>query len=392
MAWRVRKVEEQRRKLIEDYQSGEASITALSIEYGISRKTAYKWLRRHRDQGDNGLIDLSRAPKHPCRIYSKSLIDLAVELKHSRPRWGPKKILAYLENKHPDLQWPSQTWLYEIFKSFHLTKVRRLRKRVPATAPLGQLTACNDIWIADFKGWFRTQSKEICEPLTISDAYSRFLIGCVHLHSKDSAHVWPIFERAFEEYGLPKRVRTDNGPPFGSRGAGRLTKLSVNLIKAGVQPEWINPGHPEENGRHERFHLTLKDAVADPPARTLKEQISRMCEFVDEYNFDRPHEALDMQTPAGCYSCSVRKWDGRLRGPEYDTSLFMVRKICPSGALWFKGIECYISSTLQGEYVGLRESDLGGMEVHYGPVFLGILDHGELKQPKLCPKRVIRRG
>src|SRR5262249_30297707 len=156
---------------------------------------------------------------------------------------------------------------------------KRPRTRVPATHPLGELNNSNDVWIADFKGWFLTKDKKKCEPLTITDGYSRYLIKCEHVFNKSSEHIWPIFVEAFQECGLPNRIRTDNGPPFGSVGVGRLTQLSINLIKAGITPEWINPGHPEENGRHERFHLTLKMAVANPPAETLEEQIKRMVWF-----------------------------------------------------------------------------------------------------------------
>lgn len=392
MAWRLKKVEEQRKFLIEQHQLG-ASVASLCRELGISRKTAYKWLTRYRDQGDDGLLALSKAPKNPFRVYRESLIDLAVNLKYDRPHWGPKKIRAYLQVKFPEAQFPSQSRMYEIFKELHLTKVRRTRRRVPATNPLGELTGCNDTWIADFKGWFKTQNKEKCEPLTISDAHSRFLIRCVHLSKKDSKNVWHIFTQAFEEYGLPKRVRTDNGPPFGSRGAGRLTPLSVNLIKAGVQPEWINPGHPEENGRHERFHLSLKEAVASPAASTLKEQIRRMNDYIEEYNFDRPHEGLGMKTPSECYWSSDRKWDGRLRSPEYDEHLFSVRKVGQSGALWLNGEEYYISVALEGEYVGIKGLGSGRLEAYYGPIYLGeLVKNVGLKQPKLQPKAIVRRG
>jgi putative transposase len=180
--------------------------------------------------------------------------------------------------------------------------------------------------------------------------------------------------------------------PFGSVGAGRLTQLSINLIKAGVTPEWINPGHPEENGRHERFHLTLKQAVANPSCDTFEEQIRRMAFFQEEYNFERPHEALDMKTPANCYYTSTRKWDGLLRFPEYDTQLMLVRKVGQNGCIWISRKEHYISQTLTGEYVGIRE-DEGVLKVFYGPVFLGSLKEDKrLEKPKLKPKNTVRRG
>jgi len=196
---------------------------------------------------------------------------------------------------------PSPTRLYEMFKEHHLVTARRLKNRVPATHPLGEVNRSNDTWTVDFKGWFFTQSKEKCEPFTMTDSASRYLISCVHLKDKSIESVWSVIKEAFLEYGLPNRIRSDNGSPFASTGVGRLSRLSVYLIKAGVLPEWIQPGHPEENGRHERFHLTLKEEVADPPAATLQEQIWLMRRFQRQYNFERPHESLDMQTPASVW-------------------------------------------------------------------------------------------
>lgn len=179
-----------------------------------------------------------------------------------------------------------------------------------------------------------------------------------------------IIETAFLEHGLPKHFRTDNGPPFGSTAAGRITALSVNLIKAGVMPEWIEPGHPEQNGRHERFHLTLKQEVAMPPAKTLTAQNRLMQDFVYEYNFERPHEALDMKTPSECYGCSPRSWDGKLRSPEYDSSEGDVRKVGQSGTITIRGIEYYVGQALSGEYIQLKEDDQF-KKVYYGPLVLG---------------------
>lgn len=393
MAWDLKKVEDQRKRLIQDYENGLMTMTELSKLFGISRKTAYKWYNRYKQLGLEGLADLSRAPHHPHRSYSDDDIAMAINLKIKKLSWGPKKILDRLNKDHPEINWPSATRLYDIFKNLHLVKSRRVRRRVPATQPLGEVNASNDVWIADFKGWFFTQDRKKCEPLTITDGYSRYLIKCAHMEKKTARDVWPIFASAFHEYGLPKRLRTDNGPPFGSVGAGRLTELSVNLIKAGVTPEWINPGHPEENGRHERFHLTLKQAVATPSSATLDEQIRKMAYFQEEYNFERPHEALGMQTPGSCYYTSNRKWDGVLRSPEYDTQEVSVRKVGQNGCIWVKQKEHYLSQTLSGEYVGIKETDEGKRKIYYGPVYLGELnlDKG-VEIPKLRPKKIVRRN
>lgn len=395
MAWELKKVEEQRRELVDAYLKGVVAMTELCARFGVSRKTAYKWLARYESSGVEGLKDRSKAPQNPHRLFSDDDIRMAIELKLRYRTWGPKKILAKLQQAHPRMKWPSATRLYEVLKEHHLVSIRRIRNRVPATHPLGEVNNSNDVWIADFKGWFITQDNKKCEPLTITDGFSRYLIKCSHLERKSWEYVWPLFEEAFREYGLPDRLRTDNGPPFGSRGVGRLTSLSINLIKAGVKPEWINPGHPEENGRHERFHLTLKRAVADPPATTLYEQLKRMAAFQEEYNFERPHEALNMSTPAACYQKSKRSWDGILRSPDYDTKIMQVRKVGQNGGIWVKQAECYLGGALAGEYVGLKEAEKGKLSVYYGPIYLGKITIGQshsLEKPKMEPKNIVRRG
>jgi transposase InsO family protein len=382
VAWENFKVEQQRLQLVQAYAQGDVSMTALCKKYGISRKTGYKWYQRFLALGAGGLKDLSKAPHTSNIHYDERQIDIALNLKRRHLTWGPKKILVKLEALYPDENWPSPTRLYEIFKDYHLVTSRRIRNRVPATAPLGDLSGCNDTWAVDFKGWFLTGDGKKCEPLTITDAFSRYLIRCTHLNIHTVEYVWPIFEDAFREYGLPNRVRSDNGSPFGSVGVGRLTRLSVNLIKAGVTPEWIQPGHPEQNGRHERFHLTLKQDVATPPKDTLALQIQAMDQFLYEYNFERPHEALEMATPSSCYQPSIRRWNGILKPPEYESKDTIVRKVCQSGCIWLHGVEHYIGQTLTGEYIALKTNQNDELEVYYGPVYLGVLERKGLKKPK----------
>jgi putative transposase len=392
MAWRLKEVEDQRKDLVDAYFKGTTSMSELCKHFGVSRKTAYKWCDRYQRLGDKGLKDLSKAPENPHVLYSEDVIDLAIKLKLKKRTWGPKKVIRVLNREYPRMKLPSPTRLYEIFKGNNLIIPRRLRGRVPATHPLGELKGSNDVWMADFKGWFLTQDNTKCEPLTITDGFSRFLIKCVHLDHKSSEYVWPIFAEAFQEYGLPNRIRTDNGSPFGSIGAGRLTELSIKFIKAGVLPEWINPGHPEENGRHERFHKTLKEEVALPPAINLQEQIIRMKHFQEEYNCDRPHEALNMEPPTNYYQKSSRVWDGVLRSPEYDTQKTLVRKVGQNGCIWIKQCEYYVGQTLTGEYIGIAEAD-EGLSAYFGPVYLGLLRHGNkrIEKPKLDKKPVVRR-
>jgi transposase InsO family protein len=383
MAWEKCSVEKQRLEVIEEFLSKTESITNICKKYNISRKTVYKWYQRYLEFGVEGLKDLSKSPVNPNVLYSRDKIDLAIDLKLKYRNWGPKKIFVKLREMFPGENCPSPTRLYEIFKEHHLVTSRRIRNRVPATAPLGDLVASNDTWSVDLKGWFLTQDGTKCEPLTITDCVSRYLIKCIHLPRHTVDYVWPVFEEAFREYGLPSKVRSDNGPPFGSVGAGRLTSLSVKLIKAGVIPEWIQPGHPEENGSHERFHLTLKQESANPPEKTLLKQIQAMDRFQYEYNFERPHEALGMKTPGSCYRKSTRPWDGILRPPEYDRKEMDPRKVCQSGCIWLNQVEYYIGQTLVGEYVGLKRNSEDMLELYYGPVYLGRLNEKGLEKPKI---------
>jgi putative transposase len=373
MAWENYKVEQQRLQVVQTYMSKKASMTDICKQYGITPKTAYKWYNRYLEYGEEGLKDLSRSPKNPNKLFTDRQIDLAIDFKLQHRKWGPKKVKVKLEELYPELQWPSATRLYEIFQDYHLVTPRRIKGRVPATSPLGDLANCNDTWSVDFKGWFLTGDGRKCEPITINDCHTRYLIRCVHLGKHSVEYVWPIFDGAFREYGLPNRVRSDNGPPFGSVGAGRLTKLSINLIKAGVIPEWIDPGHPEQNGRHERFHLTLKEEIATPPKSTLALQIQAFEKFSYDYNFERPHEALKMSTPGRNYQASKRTWDGILRSPEYGP-LFEVRRIDKGGQIKWRGAHIFVSETLYGEPIGLKMKDAEMIEIYYGPIYLGILD------------------
>lgn len=387
MAWENFKVTHQRLQVIEAYMKNQSTMTDICLKHGISRKTGYKWYHRFLEYGEKGLEDLSKAPHSSSQYYTDVQINTAIDLKLKHRTWGPKKILVKLKELYPDEDWPCPTRLYEIYKEYHLVTSRRIRNRVPATAPLGNLTNCNDTWAVDLKGWFMTGDGHKCEPLTITDCVSRYLIRCIHLNRHTVEYVWPVFDEAFREFGLPNRIRSDNGPPFGSTGVGRLTGLSVNLIKAGVIPEWIRPGHPEENGRHERFHLTLKQDVANPPKDTLALQIQSMSQFQQEYNFERPHEALNMKSPGICYQASSRKWDGILRSPEYDTKEVEVRKVGQSGCIWLSQHEHYIGTALTGEYIALKTDEDGKLELYYGPVYLGKLDGKGLEKPKIKTRR-----
>ena len=260
----------------------------------------------------------------------------------------------------------------------------RLRRRAPpASAPFGACGQANDVWAIDFKGWFLTGDGTHCEPLTLSDASSRYLLRCQALAKGDAEHVWPVLDAAFREFGLPLRLRSDNGPPFASRGAGGLSRLAVKVVKAGVVPERIAPGKPQQNGRLERLHLTLLQDTARPPARSLKEQLDRLRAFQRLYNEERPHESLGNATPAEHYAPSPRRFDGVLREPHYRADQ-EVRRVRSNGEIKWRGKLVQVGGALRGEPVGLAEAEDGSFNVSYGPVALGVIEHrgDRLRRPR----------
>lgn len=374
MSWRVTKVEEQRKDFIIKASTGEVSITELCKEYQISRKTGYKWINRYRQCGDEGLLDKSRKPLIQPRKTSERLEQQILEVKHRYPTWGPKKVLALLRMHQPKEDWPSDTTIGNILSRNGLVESRKYRKRMPAkTDPLSHCHAPNDVWCIDFKGWFLTKERLKCDPLTISDAHSRYLFYCSKLHSGKELDVWEVLNKLFYENGLPTYLRHDNGPPFATTGAGRLSRLSIKLIKAGVIPEWIDPGKPYQNSRHERMHRTLKAEGILPLQLTMEEQQIKFKDFIQYFNFERPHEAIGQRCPGNVYVPSDRKWNGNFRSPEYD-STYLVKRVRERGQLSLNGIDIYIGKTLQNEFIGIKEGENNDFTVYYGPIFLGTID------------------
>jgi transposase-like protein len=381
MAWRATKVEEQRKEFVKQARSGDQTFVALCKDYQISPKTGYKWMNRHAELGDGGLKDQSRRPHSQPGKTAYHLEQKILEIKREFKKLGPKKVLAKLEECYPEIDWPSDTTIGNILKKNGFVTPMKYRKRVPAkTAPLAHCNAPNDLWSVDFKGWWMTKDHHRCEPLTVSDACSRYLLYCAKLHSGKEQDVWEVFEELFYENGLPRFVRHDNGPPFATTGVGRLSALSVKLIKTGVIPEWIDPGKPYQNGRHERMHRTLNEEGMFPEL-TLEEQQLKFRDFIRYFNHERPHEALGQKSPGSVYVRSDRSWDGKFRSPEYD-SCYLVKHVRARGQMSWNGVDIYIGKTLRNEYVGLLEDEKGDWSVYYGPVFLGTIDHaGNLTTP-----------
>jgi transposase InsO family protein len=383
MGWKETCAVDERMQFVLAARTHEESIAALCRRFGVSRRTGYKWLTRFEEEGAPGLFNRSRAPLHRPHTIAEEISEHCLEVRRAHPHWGPLKVRAYLERQAPGTAWPAASTIGELFDREGLTVKRKLRRRSPpSSAPFAHCEAANDVWCIDFKGWFLTGDGNRCEPLTLTDAHSRYLLRCQALPRSDTEHVWPVLDAAFREFGLPRNLRSDNGSPFASRGAGGLSRLSVKLIKAGVVPERIAPGKPQQNGRHERMHLTLLQETASPPANSMREQLRRLRAFQRLYNEERPHQALGNATPAERYQTSSRRFDGILRSPEYNNQ--EVRKVCGSGEIKLDGKVVYINQALAGEPVGLSEDD-SGWSVSYGPIVLGtIIYHGDqLRRPKL---------
>lgn len=375
MAWKETHVMDERLMLAAEWLGGDRSKAEICRRYGVSRKTGYKIAGRYALEGPSGLLDRSRAPHgHPNAVgEEEEAVILALRAKH--PSWGPKKIKARLEDIHRHRAWPAASTIGAILCRHGLVARRKLRRRAsPSVSPLCLADEANQVWGIDFKGWFRTGDGARCDPLSISDLATRYVIRLQAVTRPDGEHVWPVVEAAFIEFGVPERMRSDNGPPFASVGAGGLSRLSVKLIKAGVMPERIEPGKPQQNGRHERLHRTLKAETARPPAANLRAQQRRFDDFRRTFNEERPHEALGQQTPASHFAPAVRSYSCRLKEPEYPDG-HHIRRVRQNGEIKWKGELIFLSEALVGEPVGIAEADDGRFSVNFGPVYLGFLDH-----------------
>ena len=377
MAWKETHVMNERMKFIEEWQAGGHSLAELCRCHGVSRKTGYKFIERYLAEGPGGLEDRSRAPHHhPNAIDERrELAILALQAKH--PTWGAKKLKRWLETYRQQLEWPARSTITEMLDRHGLVRRRRLHRRgLSQHWPLTMAELANQVWGIDFKGWFLTKDGRRCDPLTVSDLCSRYILRLQAVEKPDGRHVWPVLEAAFREVGLPEVIRSDNGPPFASTAAGGLSWLSVQLIKAGVKPERIKPGNPQQNGCHERMHRTLKEDTADPPAANRRAQQRRFDEFRRVFNEERPHEALGLDTPAKHYQPSSRIYSGRLREPDYAAD-HDVRRVRSNGEIKWRGSCIFLSEALIGEPVGIVETEESSLlTIHYGPVLLGYLDRG----------------
>src|ERR1017187_5438800 len=333
MPWKECGVREERFRFVDEWNSGDWNMAELCRIYGVTRKTGYKWVERYELGGMDGLRDLSRAPLRHSNEIPEKVEEQGIAVREEHPFWGARKIRAWLVRAYPGQAVPVVSTIGSVLHRNGLTVPRKRRRSArPQSEPLAHASGPNVVWCADFKGWFRTADGRRIDPLTITDAYSRYLLRCQAVSAADYRHSKPIFEAAFREYGLPERIRTDNGAPFGSNGDSGLTGLSVWWIKLGIRPERIEPGKPQQNGRHERMHRTLKAETTRPPSNSRLAQQRRFDHFRQEFNFERPHEALEMQTPASRYTASARAMPDKLPPLDYPES-FEVRYVSANGGI-----------------------------------------------------------
>ncbi|MFZ7104876.1 MAG: DDE-type integrase/transposase/recombinase [Peptococcaceae bacterium] len=378
MPWKETCVMDQKIHMISNWLSGNYTITELSSIHSVSRKTLYKWIERYKKDCENGLKEVSSRPLSCSRATPSNIISDILILKNRHPTWGARKLLGWLKIHQSDKRWPVSSTTHEILKRHGLVHKRRKRHHTPPyTQPFLKVTQPNEVWCADYKGQFRLGCGSLCYPFTLTDSYSRYILGCWGLEHPAYEPTRYYFERAFREYGLPNAIRTDNGAPFASVGIGGLSKLSVWFIKLGIVPERIEKGHPEQNGRHERMHRTLKAEATKPPQYNMRGQQRIFNRFQYDFDNERPHQALGQKTPATVYRVSDREYPKRLPAIEYP-DFYKVRHIHNGGSLKWKNKEIYLSSALAGEYIGLTEIDNGIWNIYFSFYPVCILDERTL--------------
>ena len=365
---------ERRVQMLLDWETGAFSVTELSRRYGVSRDTVYLWTARRSQGGEDWFVDRSRAPLDCPHRLPEALVESILVMKRRFAHFGPKKVKARLHLERPEIAWPAASTVGAYLKAAGLVEPKSRRRRAMDRGRTStHAEAPNAEWCCDFKGWLRTRDGARCDPLTLTDAYSRYLIE-TRITAQTIEGVRPAFERAFRDCGLPDAIRCDNGSPFGSSAAGGLTRLSAWWLRLGIEPHYIHPASPQENGRHERMHRTLKAQTTRPPCASLAEQQARFDTFRAHYNHERPHEALGQVPPASLWRPSPRPMTDRLEEPWYDAD-HQVRRIRTNGELKWRGQRLFISEALIGEIIGIAELDDGLHIVRFCGVDLGTIDH-----------------
>jgi putative transposase len=374
MPWRKMSTMDQKIQMVADWQSQYFSITDLSQKYGLSRPTIYKWLERYEELGIDGLKEQNRTPRYSPNQTKDAIVKLIIAEKLKNRKRGPKKVYHQLKAQYPHIDLPAPSTIGEWLKKHGLVNKRKKRLRVPPyTEPFQACQTPNAAWSADYKGQFYTRDARVCYPLTISDNYSRYLLKCQGLPGPCYHETRAVFETVFKEYGLPDAIRIDNGTPFTGKCLGGLSRLSIWWIQFGIIPERIDKGCPQQNGRHERMHRTLKEEALNPASRNMKEQQKRFDWFRIDYNNYRPHEALQQNVPSNYYQPSIRPYVEKPVMPDYDLD-YAVRRVRHSGEIKFKGGIYYLTQLLTGQPVGLKEVADGQLTIYYSFQPIGTLD------------------
>lgn len=387
MPWKDTTAMEHKLEFIHEWLSNRYTVTELCEAFGISRTTAHKYIRRFYKEGHLGLSEKSRAPlRHPNRTDPEVELRI-IDLRKQHPRWGADKIWKLLQQDFAANLIPSTVTINNIMKRNGLILPRKRIKRIKPVYPIFDPKVCNETWSADYKGKFLMRNNKYCHPLTIADSKSRFVFTAKGHHHERFESAKREFTRVFMEYGLPQQIHTDNGAPFGSvKGIRRFTKLSYWFIELGITPVFSDPGHPEQNGRHERMHRDLKAACAKPPAYSMSAQQRKLNRFVKEYNEIRPHAALDLETPATVHEWSPRKYPRKIEPYDYESHL-KPHYVTRNGALrWKSNYWVYLARGLRGKYVGLEELGEGIWRVYYRSVFLGYFDEAQIGKRKAMIK------
>jgi putative transposase len=384
---------DQRNEFITAWLRREQSLAELCRGFSISRKTAYKWVERFGENGRAGLADRSRAPQHSPQAIEKEVADAIIGARERYPHWGARKLRLWLQREEPGRNWPAASSMGELLNREGLIQPRRIRRRTPPySEPRAPAEAPNDLWCVDFKGWFRCGDGTRCDPFTTSDACSRYVFCCRAVEKTDGPHVRGVMETIFRRHGLPPAILSDNGPPFASGAPGGLTRLSMWWLHLGIRHERIEPGRPEQNGRHERMHRTLKEETASPPAANLRLQQQAFMKFERMYNEQRPHEALGGKTPADVHVASTKPYPARLPDLQYPAEA-QLRRISQQGSLKWRCERTFLSEVLARETVGLVETEEEFFEVYYGPLLIGWFDGRshvfapERPQPQRSPQK-----
>jgi len=362
---------DQKTPFIADYLRDRLSLTERCERDGVSRTTGDTWVERSLPHGPQGLAARSRKPSTSPRHTPDDVVAAILEARQRHPSWGAKKLVSILSTRDPRWPWPARSTVWDMLSRHGVVPKKHKRRAIGHPGkPISSIGAPNEVWSADFKGHFKTGDGRYGSPLTITEGYRRLLLSCHALSSTSVAEAKPVFTRVFKEFGLPQRIRTDNGVPFATNTLGRLSQLSAWWVRLGILPECIEPGKPPQNGRHERMHRTLNAETPRPPGATLRAQQRKFNHCREEFNHERPHEALDMRPPAACDEPSPRKMPPKLP-PLEDPDRFEVRYVSANGGIRWNHQWVNVSHVCVGAYVGLEDIDDGVWNIHFGPLTLG---------------------